>query len=566
MKFIPIVLLISILVTASCTHLSQGDKEPMAQLPSGGSSGYYHYSLGVQATLKGNLDEAIEEYKKALTLDAHSPYLLTELAALYLNKKDTEEALSLLKRALSENPDYIDAHLLMAGTYSKLKEYDLAIQSYNRVIELDKGKLEAYLFLGLLYREQKRYRDAVGTLKGLLKIEKTNLMGNYYLAKIYSDMKSFDEAEIYFKHSLAIKPSFGPALTDLAHLYESRNDDLGALEYFRAFVKTNPSILNARLYLGKTLFRQDRYDEAADEFIQILRVNDSHMEAHYSLGLAYLFQGSNLHKAIEEFHAVLAKFPDDSRTQYFLASAYEKDGQQAKAFDTFKTIQKDSDLFTSARTRMALILKGDHRITEAIELIMETIAVTDDEADLYGLLASLYDAKGELAVAEKTLIDAITRFPNDIDLHYKLGIIYEKTSRFDESVREMRKILSIDENNAEALNFIGYGYVDRDMHLDEAELLIKKASSLEPDNGFITDSLGWLYFKTDRIDLAIEYLEKASRMLPEDPTIAEHLGDAYHKAGMTEKARKMYLKAFRLGPLKKEILQKKIDQLKSDSE
>ena len=562
MKIIRIVLLICLLSTTACTHLPPAHRQPAAE-PSV-STAYYHYSLGVQAVLRGDLDGAIDEYNGALSLDPRSPYLLTEMATLYLRKKNTDEALSLLKRALTEDPDYIDAHLLLAGTYSKLKQYDLAIASYKKVIALDAKKLEAYLFLGLLYREQKEYSAAIVILKDLLKIEGDNLMGNYYLAKIYSDMKSFDEAKIFFKKSLAIKPSFEPALTDLAHLYEISKDDAGAVHYFTSFVKEHPTSANARLYLGKTLFRQDRYGEAAEEFLQVLKVDGSQMEARYSLGLAYLFGGGKYQKAIEEFQAVLAQFPRDSRSRYFLASAYEKDGQQAQAFETFKAVPQDSELYTSARTRMALILKGEHRIPEAIDLISKAIAVVGDEADLYGLLASLYDAKGEPGRAEKTLHEALERFPDNIDLRYKLGILYEKTNRFTDSVKEMKEILKIDENNAEALNFIGYGYVDREIHLDEAEILIKKAVALEPDNGFITDSLGWLYFKTDRLELAIEYLEKASAMLPEDPTITEHLGDAYRKAGMKEMARRMYLKALRLGPLKKEILRQKIDQLNSD--
>ena len=562
MNIIRIILLICLLSTMACTHLPPAHRQPPAQ-PSA-STAYYHYSLGVQAILRGDLDGAIDEYNRALSLDSRSPYLLTELATLYLRKKNTDEALSLLKRALTVDPDYIDAHLLLAGTYSKLKQYDLAIASYNSVIALDAGKLEAYLFLGLLYREQKEYSAAIATLKDLLKIEDDNLMGTYYLAKIYSDMKSFDDAEMFFKKSLAIKPSFEPALTDLAHLYEIRKDDAGAVHYFSSFVNEHPSSVNARLYLGKTLFRQDRYSEAVEEFLQILKVNGSHMEARYSLGLAYLFGGDEYQKAIKEFEAVLAKFPRDGRTRYFLASAYEKDGQRAPAFEAFKAVPRDSDLYTSARTRMALILKGEHRIPEAIDLISKTIAVAGDEADLYGLLASLYDAKGEPGRAEKVLQEALERFPDDIDLHYKLGLLYEKTNRFTDSVKEMREILKIDENNAEALNFIGYGYVDRGIHLDEAEILIQRAVALEPDNGFITDSLGWLYFKTGRLELAIEYLEKASGILPEDPTITEHLGDAYRKAGMTERARRMYLRALRLGPLKKDILRHKIDQLKGD--
>jgi len=567
MKITRILIIMFLFSTVACTHLPQETQKPTVPTyrTEGISAGYYHYSLGVQANVKGNLDSAIEEYEKALTFDPHSPYLMTELATLYLREKKPDDALSLLKQSLVQDPDYIDTHLLLGGIYSKLKKYDEAIQSYKKVIQLDSKKLESYFFLGLLYREKKEYNEAIGILTSLLGIDADSLMGNYYLAKIYGDMKSYDEAEKFFKKSIEIKPSFDSALTDLALLYEVQKEDAKALEFFSDFVGRNPSATTARLYLGKTLFRQDKYREAAEEFRKILDVNSSHMEARYSLGLAYFFEGKEYRKAIEEFLAVLNKFPNAARTKYFLASSYDKDGQQGKAFETFKAIPQDSDLYTSTRTHMALILKGDGRVPEAINLIREAIVTKkEDAADLYGLLASLYDGSNELDVAEKTLKEGIILFPNDIDLHYKLGVIYEKTHRFSESVDEMKELLKIDKDNAEALNFIGYGYADRGINLDEAEKLIKRALSLKPDNGFITDSVGWLYFKTGRMDLAIKYLKKAAAMLPDDPTVAEHLGDAYRKSGMITEARRMYLRALNLGPLKKETLQEKIDQLSSN--
>lgn len=555
--------------TVACTHMGRESSKPTVPEPSAYgkveySDAYYHYSLGVKADLRGNLDNSIKEYEKALSLDPGSSYLMTQLATLYMRKNNITSALQLLKQSLIHDPDYADTHLLLGAVYSRLKEYDNALESYKKVIKLDSNNLESYLFLGLLYRETSEYEKAVGALNSLLNIDPDNLMGNYYIAKIYMDMASYDKAEKSFKKSLAINPSFESAITDLAMLYEVQRKEEDALEFFSDFVRRNPSAATARLHLGKIMLRQEKYKDAAREFSKILDENASHMEARYSLGLAYFFEGKDYNKAIEEFLLVLSKFPDDNRTRYFLASSYDKNGQHMKAFNEFKTVSQDSKLYPSALTHMALILKDAGRSKEAIELIRGAVAGKEGEADLYGLLASLYDADNQIDLAENTLIEAIKVFPDDIDLRYKLAVIYEKTDRFSESVIEMKKLLKIDKNNAEALNFIGYGYADRGIKLDEAERLIKKALELKPDNGFITDSLGWLYFKTGRIDLAIKYLEKASEMLPDDPTIAEHLGDAYRKAGMDTAAKKMYLKALDLKQLSKETLQEKINQLSGD--
>ena len=112
----------------------------------------------------------------------------------------------------------------------------------------------------------------------------------------------------------------------------------------------------------------------------------------------------------------------------------------------------------------------------------------------------------------------------------------------------METVLKLDPDNADAINFIGYSYADRGIHLLKAEEMIKKALRLKPGNGYITDSLGWVYFKQNQNDLAIKYLKEASAIIPDDPLIAEHLGDALAKKGMIEEALETYQRALKLNP------------------
>jgi tetratricopeptide (TPR) repeat protein len=177
---------------------------------------------------------------------------------------------------------------------------------------------------------------------------------------------------------------------------------------------------------------------------------------------------------------------------------------------------------------------------------------------LYVYLSSLYEENKKLLSAEEILREGLLVAPQSTDLHYSLGVLYEKTNRFQESIQEMEFVLKTDPDNAEALNFIGYSFADRGINLEEAEKMIKKALDLKPGNSYMTDSLGWVYFRQNRMDMAIKYLKEASDALPVDATIAEHLGDAYSKAGMTREAIEIYTKALKLNP-GNNTLQKKID-------
>ena len=120
----------------------------------------------------------------------------------------------------------------------------------------------------------------------------------------------------------------------------------------------------------------------------------------------------------------------------------------------------------------------------------------------------------------------------------------------------MRTVLQMDSNNADAMNFIGYIYADKEINLAEAETLIKKALAIKPGNAYILDSLGWVYFRQNKLTEAIKFLKEALAQLPQDSTIAEHLGDAYAKAGQISAARKIYEGLMKIKPDNKVVPQK----------
>jgi Flp pilus assembly protein TadD len=113
---------------------------------------------------------------------------------------------------------------------------------------------------------------------------------------------------------------------------------------------------------------------------------------------------------------------------------------------------------------------------------------------------------------------------------------------------QMKEVLRLDPSNADALNYLGYSYADRGILLEEALKLIQKAMTLKPNMGYITDSLGWVYFKLGDYEKARVELEKANQLTPDDPIITEHLADSYYKLRQIEKAIQLYQKALTLEP------------------
>ena len=128
----------------------------------------------------------------------------------------------------------------------------------------------------------------------------------------------------------------------------------------------------------------------------------------------------------------------------------------------------------------------------------------------------------------------------------------------------MRKVVELDPKHANALNYLGYTYADLGTNLDEAEQLVKEALKYKPNDGYITDSLGWVYYKKGEFEKALQYLQKAVEIVPDDPIMLEHLGDVYLKLDDKTSALKYYQKALQLKDKDKEKLEQKIRKISAN--
>ena len=187
-----------------------------------------------------------------------------------------------------------------------------------------------------------------------------------------------------------------------------------------------------------------------------------------------------------------------------------------------------------------------------------------DNPEFMNYLGSFYEDVEEFGHAEKALKQGIEIDSKNIDLHFRLGVVYDKWGKKDSSIKEMKAVIRLDPKNADALNYLGYTYADLGRNLDEAENLIKEALQYKPDDGYITDSLGWVYFKKGLYKKALKLLKKAVELIPDDPIILEHLGDAYLKINDKKNALKFYERSLKQKKEDKEELEKKIKALNEE--
>ena len=155
-------------------------------------------------------------------------------------------------------------------------------------------------------------------------------------------------------------------------------------------------------------------------------------------------------------------------------------------------------------------------------------------------LGAFYEENSDYSEAEAMLRKALEMDAENTGVHFRLGVVYDKWKKKEASIEQMKKVIELDPMDAHALNYLGYTYLDLNRNMEDAEKLILRANEIKPDDGYIADSLGWLYYKKGNIKDALLKLEKAVSLVPNDPVILEHLGDVYLEIGEKEKAMEMF--------------------------
>jgi tetratricopeptide (TPR) repeat protein len=146
-------------------------------------------------------------------------------------------------------------------------------------------------------------------------------------------------------------------------------------------------------------------------------------------------------------------------------------------------------------------------------------------------------------------------------LFYYRGVAYEQSKDWAAAEADLKRALALYPNQPSVLNYLGYSWVDRGENLDLALKLIRTAVRLEPTDGYIVDSLGWVYFKLGRYDDAVKTMETAVQLAGGDATINDHLGDVYWAVGRKREAVFQWTYARDSSP-DKDLLPKILEKLK----
>ncbi len=267
----------------------------------------------------------------------------------------------------------------------------------------------------------------------------------------------------------------------------------------------------------------------------------------------------DIDRAIQEYHQALKADPGSSLLHFSLASAFIKKNDALSAIAELKQAVSLAPEAVEPHALLALVYAAQNNpelAGQEYEFALKNASYLEPEnVEICRSLGVIYLQREKLKEAESIFKLITGMAPLDAEAHFYLSSIYYSSKDYGLAEKELKAALKLKPDYHEALNFLGYFYLEQDRNIDKAGAMIRKALSFEPENGAYIDSLGWFYFKKGKFKDALAELEKAASLLS-DPAIYDHLGDVFLKLGNRDNARLNWNKSLKLDAKQDKVKEK----------
>jgi tetratricopeptide (TPR) repeat protein len=498
----------------------------------------YDLLVAQQLTVEGRTAEAVDAYLRAVAKDPESAYLHRKAAVALAQHNRLEEALAHGQRAVELDPDDEPSRLFLGQLYRVRRQTGDA----ERVLTEAPGKPrspDSAFVLYQVYLDAGRYDDALETARWLAKHEPAELRGRMAVAAVFQRMERHAEAEEALREALENEPGNLRLYGALARMLRQRGAYAEEQALYSEILADYPHHHATLVALGETQLAQEDTEGAIITFQRVEERYPDDIQSTVRLGYL-LFEERRFEEARARFERALQAEPEEYEVAFFLGVVARRMGDVDGSLAAFESIPPEHRYYPEARAQVASVYERRGDYDQALAEVERALAVRDSrDLRLYGatLRAKVGDLDGAVREVELMLKDT----PGDDELLFNLGVLYGEAKQADEAIEFMQQALASNPDNASALNYIGYTWAEQGENLDEAERMISRAIELRPDDGYIVDSLGWVYYMRARpliesgrpgeatpyLNRAVTELERAVELTGGDPVISEHLGDTY---------------------------------------
>ncbi len=454
-----------------------------------------------------NTTSAETAYKKALEVEPENEEALTGLALVYSDMGNNELASQMLKKAAQKNPN-LRTLTALASAYEQMRDYQMAAATYGQALELNRDNTDLKrAYAQALYVAEDMAKSQT-VFEEIVAEEPNDLLANLRLSQIHRQNRNFDKARSYARKARELDPNNIEIRFNEVGLFEAEGKMTEAIALLKELTEStiksgsvqergNALILLERLGL---LYRvSEQTAEAVATFQRMAQV-DSNAAPNAAAQIIDTYRAAkDFATAEKEMQAAMEKFPNDRVVKSVSATLLSDIGKHAESESILKSL-------------------FDGKNDRAVHL---ALSQAYDKAKNYTAMAKSLDEAEKLSESNDDKEPVL----------FLRGAMYEKMKRYDDAEKEFRRVLEVSPDNSSALNYLGYMLADRNIRVQEALQLIQKAVDQEPTNGAFLDSLGWAYYRLNRLEEAADYLRRSLQRGTKDPTVHDHLGDVYLSQG-----------------------------------
>jgi tetratricopeptide (TPR) repeat protein len=520
-------------------HMAEGDRSPLTEQEVG----------EIAARAEAALDRLLAE--------APTPQLYLEKAGLAWNDPaGTAKSREALKAGLKAFPDNQLLTVYLANSYVMDNRVDAAIEVMDDYLSKNPDDYQARERLGQMLMDAGRDAQALDALKKI-PADQRSPDALYAMGRAQGNLGMRKAAISTLKKAVAMDESFTEAMVELAYQYELSKDLVAAERTYSRIMDQGDQFPEARLRVVNLNLKLNNPGRALDVALNGPQSKSFILDAVLMfINDGFYAQGSTALDRLTSDGEVPAEY-------YFYKAVIANEGESdpKKALTFLAKVSKDDRLYPHALRFKAQLYNAMGNGDEALDITRKGKELFPDATIFYILESALLRGEGDNAGAERALRQGLDRLKDDPELAYEMAMLYEATGRRAEGLALMENVLRTHPDHSDGLNYVGYTLAEEDRELDRALVLVQKASLLDPENGYILDSVAWVHYKLKDYPQAWENIGYAVDIVDSDPTIWEHYGDIAKAMGKKSEARKGYRNSLKFKTPNPETIRKKLQEL-----
>ncbi|MGB8951093.1 MAG: tetratricopeptide repeat protein [Candidatus Aminicenantales bacterium] len=372
---------------------------------------------------------------------------------------------------------------LVGKLYALTNDYWGAQRYLDKVIQLNPKNLEVHILMASILDSQRNYQAALTAYNKIIALDPGNADAYSKLGQVYLKMQRLDEAVDAFKKAVELNPNNKQVLFYLGNAFEENRDFAKAAEAYEQYVGTQPdNAWKAYRQLGLCRLNLNQYEKAIAAFLEALKGQPEDFKSNYNLAEAYEKAGQ-FEKAEEVYHFLIKKYPSDAESYYkMIILMYDRAGMNAKAVDAAKKLVELNPKNEEYIYNLGIMYFKIEKYQEAIEAFQKAAALKPNYDYAYYQIGFSYQRMKKYKESIEAFQEYVGLVPNSPDGWFSIGINHMFLKDFNGALEPLRKCLEIDPGYQGGVAYYNLGIVYLNLRDRYSAIEVhKKLAAISPD-------------------------------------------------------------------------------------